>query len=89
MAKVNEELINKVKEAQAQIQEIQMTLGGIALAELSKQELYARYKELQGKINEATESVKSTLGDGIVDLNTGEFTPKEVEAPSTQMRIEE
>ena len=89
MAKVNEELINKVKEAQSQIQEIQMTLGGIALAELSKQDLYARYKELQTKINEATESVKSTLGDGVVDLNTGEFTPSEKQEEPVQMRIEE
>jgi DNA-binding ferritin-like protein len=87
MAKVNEELINKVKQAQSEIHEIQLALGAIALAELQKQDMYARYKELQGKINEATESIKSTLGDGTVDLATGEFHPaeaKQAENPSPE-----
>lgn len=89
MAKVNEELLTKVKDAQSQIQEIQMTLGGIALAELSKVDLFAKYKELQIQINEATETIKSTLGDGVVDLNTGEFTASEKQEVPAPMHIEQ
>lgn len=89
MAKVNEELLNKVKDAQSQIQELQMTLGSIALAELSKADLFAKYKDLQAKINEATEAVKAAFGDGVVDLETGEFTPSEQQEGPAPMRIEE
>ena len=75
MAKVKEELLNAVKEAQKNMQAIQMELGVIMLAELRKDALLKAYEEQQAEINKATEAIQSEMGDGNVDLETGEFTP--------------
>ena len=75
MAKVKEEHINAVKDAQKVLQAIQLELGAIKLAELRVEELFAAYKEQQGKIKEATDAIQAEHGDGNVDLETGEFTP--------------
>ena len=75
MAKVKEELLNAVKEAQKNMQAIQMELGVIMLAELRKDALLKAYEEQQDEIKKATEAIQSEMGDGNVDLETGEFTP--------------
>jgi hypothetical protein len=85
MAKVKEELLNAVKEAQKNLQAIQMELGVIVLAELRKDALLKAYEEQQGKIKEATDAIQAELGDGNVDLETGEFTP----APAPEAEIVE
>jgi len=76
MAKVKEELLSAVKDAQKAMQAIQMELGAIALAELRKEALMAAYKEQQSKVQEATEAIREEYGDGSVDLESGEFTPE-------------
>ena len=85
MAKVNEEHLGAVKDAQKVLQAIQLELGDIKLAELRVQELFAAYKEQQGKIKEATDAIQAEHGDGNVDLETGEFTP----APAPEAEIVE
>jgi hypothetical protein len=57
------------------MQAIQMELGVIMLAELRKDALLKAYEEQQAEINKATEAIQSEMGDGNVDLETGEFTP--------------
>ena len=85
MAKVNEEHLGAVKDAQKVLQAIQLELGAIKLAELRVQELFAAYKEQQGKIKEATDAIQAEHGDSNVDLETGEFTP----APAPEAEIVE
>lgn len=77
MAKVKEELLSAVKDAQKNLQAIQVELGALKLAELRVEELFAAYKEQQTKLKEATDSIQAELGDGSVDLESGEFTPSE------------
>lgn len=76
MAKVKEELLNAVKDAQKAMQSIQMELGAIALAEIRKEALVAAYKEQQSKVQEATTAIREEHGDGSVDLDSGEFVPE-------------
>ena len=75
MAKVKEELLNAVKEAQKNMQAIQMELGVIVLAELRKDALLKAYEEQQEEIKKATDAIQAEHGDGSVDIETGEFTP--------------
>jgi FMN-dependent NADH-azoreductase len=74
MAQVKEELLNAVKDAQKNLQVIQMELGALKLAELRVEELFAAYKEVQAKVKEATDAIQAEHGDGSVNLETGEFT---------------
>jgi len=74
MAKVKEELLAPVKEAQKAMQAIQVELGAIALAELRKESLLAAYKEQQSNVQSATDAIRAEYGDGSVDLDSGEFT---------------
>jgi hypothetical protein len=74
MAQVKEELLNAVKDAQKNLQAIQMELGALKLAELRVEELFAAYKEVQAKVKEATDAIQAEHGDGSVNLETGEFT---------------
>lgn len=85
MAKVKEELLSAVKDAQKNIQAIQLELGAIKLAELRTQELFAAYKEQQTKIKETTDAIQAEYGDGSVDLESGEFTP----APPAEAEVVE
>jgi hypothetical protein len=85
MAKVNQELLDAVKEAQKNLQAIQMELGVIVLAELRKAALLKAYEEQQAKIKEATDAIQAEMGDGSVDLETGEFTP----APAPEAEVVE
>lgn len=75
MAQVKEELLNAVKEAQKNMQAIQMELGVIMLAELRKDALLKAYEEQQEEIKKATDAIQAEHGDGSVDIETGEFTP--------------
>jgi hypothetical protein len=74
MAQVKEELLNAVKDAQKNLQAIQLELGALKLAELRVEELFAAYKEVQAKVKEATDAIQAEHGDGSVNLETGEFT---------------
>lgn len=85
MAKVKQELLDAVKEVQKNLQAIQMELGAIALAELRKDALLKAYEEQQAKGKEATDAIQAEMGDGTVDLETGEFTP----APAPEAEVVE
>lgn len=75
MAQVKEEVLNVLKEAQKNLQAIQLELGAIKLAELRTQELFEIYKDQQSKAKEATDAIQAEHGDGSLNLETGEFTP--------------
>jgi hypothetical protein len=77
MAKVNEEHILAIKTNKGEMDKIQAELGMIALMELRKSVLLNAYTEFEKKANEAIEAINVEHGDGSVDLETGEFTPKE------------
>ncbi len=77
MAKIDEQLIAKIKEAKNEMQQIQMELGAIALAEISKEILLDNYKKLKTTIDETVSEIGTEFGDGQIDLETGEFTPTE------------
>lgn len=77
MAKIDEQLIEKIKGAKNEMQQIQMELGAIALAEISKEILLENYKKLKTTIDETVSEIGTEFGDGQIDLETGEFTPSE------------
>jgi hypothetical protein len=77
MAKIDEQLIAKINEAKNEMQQIQMELGAIALAEISKEILLENYKKLKTTIDETVSEIGKEFGDGQIDLETGEFTPSE------------
>lgn len=77
MAKIDEQLIAKINEAKNEMQQIQMELGAIALAEISKEILLENYKKLKTTIDETVAEIGKEFGDGQIDLETGEFTPSE------------
>lgn len=77
MAKVNEQHIEAIKTNKGEMDKIQAELGMIALMELRKSVLLNAYAECEKKVNETIEAISAEHGDGSVDLETGEFTPKE------------
>ena len=77
MTKVNQEYIDSIKEVQKNLQAIQIELGAISLLELKKKALFDAYVEQEEKVKEVTGKIQEEYGDGSVDLETGEFTPKE------------
>ena len=77
MAKIDEQLIAKINEAKNEMQQIQMELGAIALAEISKEILLNNYKKLKTTIDDTVSEIGTELGDGQIDLETGDFTPTE------------
>lgn len=77
MAKVNEQHIEQIKTNKGEMDKIQAELGMIALMELRKAVLLNAYAECEKNVNEAIEAISAEHGDGSVDLETGEFTPKE------------
>lgn len=81
MAKVNQEYVDTVKNAQATMKAIQSELGAIALVELRKESLLAAYKAEEQKIQEVSAKIREEHGDGSLDLESGEFTatPEEAE----------
>ena len=77
MAKVDDQLVETIRELQKDMQTVQHELGAIALMENRKNELLAIHKELEAKMQATRKEVSDELGDGTLDLTTGEFTPTE------------
>ena len=77
MAKVDEKLVETIREIQKDMQTVQLELGAIALMENRKEELKAIHKELEAKMQAARKEISEEMGDGTLDLSTGEFTPAE------------
>jgi len=77
MAKVDEKLVETIREIQQDMQTVQLELGAIALMENRKEELKAIHKELEAKMQATRKEISEELGDGTLDLSTGEFTPAE------------
>ena len=77
MAKVDEQVVQTIRELQKDMQTVQHELGAIALMENRKNELLAIHKELEAKMQATRKEVSDELGDGTLDLTTGEFTPSE------------
>lgn len=77
MAKVDEKLVETIREIQKDMQTVQLELGAIALMENRKEELKAIHKELEAKMQATRKEISEELGDGTLDLSTGEFTPAE------------
>ncbi len=80
MTTIKKEMLDSVKEAQGNMQSIQNELGAIALAELRQDALLKAFVEQQEASKAATEAIREEYGDGSVNLESGEFTPEEVEA---------
>ena len=80
MTTIKKEMLDSVKEAQGNMQSIQNELGAIALAELRKDALLKAFVEQQEASKSATEAIREEYGDGSINLESGEFTPEEVEA---------
>ena len=59
------------------MQTVQLELGAIALMENRKEELKAIHKELEAKMQATRKEISEEMGDGTLDLSTGEFTPAE------------
>lgn len=79
MTQVDESLIEKIKEAQKGMQQIQTELGAISLVKIREEFLFEEYKKLQAVVEEVSAEVRAEHGDGSVNLETGEFTPTETE----------
>ena len=77
MAKVDEQLVQTVREIQQDMQTVQHELGAIALMENRKQELLTIFKELESKLQATRKEISDEMGEGTLDLATGEFTPAE------------
>lgn len=77
MAKVDEQLVQTVREIQQDMQTVQHELGAIALMENRKQELLTIFKELDSKLQATRKEISDEMGEGTLDLATGEFTPTE------------
>jgi FMN-dependent NADH-azoreductase len=77
MTKVDEQIIEKFREAQKQMNQIQMELGAIALAKISEEFLLEEFKRNKNIVDELVGEIRDIHGDGTVDIDTGEFTPSE------------
>jgi hypothetical protein len=77
MAKVDEQLVQTVREIQQDMQTVQHELGAIALMENRKQELLTIFKELDSKLQSTRKEISDEMGEGTLDLATGEFTAAE------------
>ncbi len=77
MAKVDEKLVETIRDIQKDMQTVQLELGAIALMENRKEELKAIHKELEAKMQSTRKEISDEMGDGTLDLSTGEFTPAE------------
>jgi FMN-dependent NADH-azoreductase len=77
MTKVDEQIIEKFREAQKQMNQIQMELGAIALAKISEEFLLQEFKRNKNIVDELVGEIRDIHGDGTVDIDSGEFTPSE------------
>lgn len=76
MTIVKPELIDRVKQAQIALQQIQLELGQIAMLEVRKSALLQEAVNKQNEITQAVKDIQLIYGDGEVNPETGEFTPK-------------
>ena len=79
MEKVKKESLESIKSIQTDMNKIQQELGAISLLEARKSTLISSHTELEEKMAEARKVILEEHGDGIVNLDTGEFTPVEAE----------
>ena len=77
MAKVDDQLVQTIRDLQKDMQTVQHELGAIALMENRKNELLAIHKELEAKMQATRKEVSDEMGNGTLDLTTGEFTASE------------
>jgi hypothetical protein len=75
MARVNQEYIDAIKQAQSDMQSIQQELGAYMLMELRKDKLLKAYSDAEAVISSVRTKILEEHGDGNLDLSTGEFTP--------------
>lgn len=77
MAKVDEQLVQTIREIQKDMQTVQHELGAILLMKNREGELLTIFKELDAKLQATRKEISDQMGDGSLDLSTGEFTPSE------------
>jgi len=77
MAKVDEQLVQTIREIQKDMQTVQHELGAILLMKNREEELLTIFKELDAKLQATRKEISDQMGDGSLDLSTGEFTPSE------------
>jgi hypothetical protein len=77
MAKVDEQLVQTIREIQKDMQTVQHELGAILLMKNREGELLTIFKELDAKLQATRKEISDKMGDGSLDLSTGEFTPSE------------
>ena len=59
------------------MQTVQHELGAILLMKNREEELLTIFKELDAKLQATRKEISDQMGDGSLDLSTGEFTPSE------------
>ena len=77
MAKVDEQLVQTIRDIQKDMQTVQHELGAILLMKNREEELLTIFKELDAKLQATRKEISDKIGDGSLDLSTGEFTPSE------------
>jgi hypothetical protein len=77
MAKVDEQLVQTIRDIQKDMQTVQHELGAILLMKNREEELLTIFKELDAKLQATRKEISDKMGDGSLDLSTGEFTPSE------------
>jgi len=77
MAKVDEQLVQTIRDIQKDMQTVQHELGAILLMKNREGELLTIFKELDAKLQATRKEISDQMGDGSLDLSTGEFTPSE------------
>jgi hypothetical protein len=77
MTKVDEQLVQTIRDIQKDMQTVQHELGAIALMKNRETELLAIFKQLEENLQATRKEISDQMGDGSLDLSTGEFTPSE------------
>ena len=87
MAQISEDQLTKAREVRAKQQQIQMELGALYVSE---KDLAARQEALVTELRASGEEIQVIMkelaeehGHGSLNLETGEFTVQEQEAPVT------
>jgi selenocysteine lyase/cysteine desulfurase len=82
--KVSEEQLTQLQEIQSAFQAATTEIGQIEIQSKMlakrKEESFAKIEENEAKLNALLESVREELGDGSIDINTGEFNPAPLKA---------
>lgn len=74
--KIKEEMMEEIKEAQVRLSSIQNELGSLPLR---KEALIRAYADQEAKAQAITDTIREEYGDGVINLETGEFTASEEE----------